>query len=148
MQLSSNQGAIILKLCEPQRKGLEGGRGRGTAPGYITLKPKSTGFTQTTSPVSSGTGFRNSLPISSRLSVSGSHSRRQPSEATASAGAASARKRRSLVSVHRSCFCPPGYKLYNQSAHRGVIRVYVSMGDRRGNDSPEERGEEEERRKS
>ena len=40
------------------------------------------------------------------------------------------------------------YSFYNPSAHRGVIRVYVSKGDRRGNDSPEERGEEEERRKS
>ena len=30
----------------------------------------------------------------------------------------------------------------------GVIRVYISMGDQRGKDSPEERGEEEERRKS
>ena len=38
--------------------------------------------------------------------------------------------------------------IFNQSAHIGVLRVYVSKGDRRGNDSPEERGEEEERRKS
>ena len=32
--------------------------------------------------------------------------------------------------------------VYDQSAHRGVMRVYISMGDRRGrNVSPEERGE-------
>ena len=44
--------------------------------------------------------------------------------------------------------CHENKNIYNQSAHRGVIRVYSSMGDRRGKVSPEERGEEEERRKS
>ena len=36
---------------------------------------------------------------------------------------------------------------YNQSAHRGVIRVYISMGDRRGKKFPRKREERRGREK-